>query len=237
MKEIEKILKEIIDTAGIEYLCREPFKVYKALMKEDVDPKLCRCILSTLLAGIPTDIFGGNTEEVSKHIQKECLYKKGAADQLAKMYLSLFKSENISEWKDKTEEGFREFCDMIWAYEYDDSDTWHSSGGYVTCYCTIDIEYQVADSSVLKQFIANDLKKNPFLTSGAICGIVEKKLDDIIRDDIHEYVTSDDYYEPWMEDYDCEDVVKKFFQEKGLELVSIEIDASQSDFEPDSYRW
>lgn len=45
------ILKEIVDKNGVKYLQKELYAVYKSLESQETDPRVCRTVLVSLLAG------------------------------------------------------------------------------------------------------------------------------------------------------------------------------------------
>ena len=80
------------------------------------------------------------------------------------------------------------------------------------------------------------MKKNPFITSEEILRSIERELIRVLEADLEEYVNADDYYEPWMEDYDCRKVIEDFCAEKGLELIGYNCEGDTSDWESEG-RW
>ena len=261
-------LKDVIDDEGIDYLSREPYEVFKYLTEEmKLDRRVCCCVLSALLAGVVeetlrilgvdlddegnpvmTAMFGvidesnlipdDDLKRLSKWIQKECFYKKNVADELAEMFLQLFSTENMASWDNRSEEGFKVFCEDEWEYKFHGEQTWHHGGGCVDCYVDISVNFSVEKPEMLKLLVEKDLARNPFMTADAIFEKVSKALDDMFHRDMEDYTESETYYEPYMEDYSSngEYVLKEFCEKNGLKLIYFECDGSESGFEPDS-RW
>ena len=230
MDEIVEIIKDIIDKEGLKYIGREPYVVYEQLIAEKVDPSLARMILVMLLSGTPTKAKKLDKELLSKEIQKDCYLKKSMADRLADMYKAIFDKKNLSGWSKKRLSGFKAFCDNTWSFSWDDSREWHRNGGYVTCSADVNADYNVGDSEKLKKALGDILKKNPFVTSEVVGKELEKELKKRLEVNLESYVDEDDYYEPWMEDYDCADVLEKFADDYGLELEWYECSGDTSDW-------
>ena len=235
---IKEKLKSIVDDEGIDFLSREPVKMYKRLTESaDTDLRMCRCVLSVLLAGIMEKVQGASydDEALSKWIQSECFYKKKVADKLAEMFLLLFSAENMATWSSKEEAGFREFCEGEWEYSFEGEETWHSGGGHVDCSCTVEIDFAVSDTDKARKVVAKELKLNPFLTDEAIYELIAKKLDGVLERELYDYVTGDDYYQPYMEDFgvNCQPAVEKFCKESGLELLDFQCEGEEGEIELD----
>lgn len=238
---IKSDLKNIVDGEGIDFLSRSPIEVYKKLSSSaDADQKLCRCVLSVLLAGIMEQVqdSSSDSEALSKWIQSECSYKKSVADGIAEMFMSLFSTENMVEWSSQEEAGFREFCEGEWEYSFEGEETWHSGGSHVDCSCTAGIDFAVSDADKARKVVSKELELNPFLTDEAIYELFAKKLDDLLERELYDYVTGDDYYQPYMEDFsvNCRPAVEKFCKESGLELMDFQCDGEEGEIEPDG-RW
>ena len=228
---MEESLRNLVNDEGIDYLSREPFEVYRYLTDEmELDKKLCRSILSVLLAGVVEETLkiqgvqsdaegrpvltglSGVIEDsnqipddklnrLTKWIQKECFYKKSLADDLAGMFLSLFSTENLAAWNVRTGEGFREFCDKEWKYKFHGEHTWHHGGGSEDCWVDIEMSFVVEESELFKELIKRDFTDNPFLSVEAIYDIVSDRLNELLQNDMEEYAEAETYYEPYMEDY------------------------------------
>ena len=236
--DLKYSLKSIIDDEGIGYLSREPYKVYESLLECMVEPALCRAVLSVFLAGIMDKVEGTDITVLSRWIQSECFYKKGMADNLAGMFISLFSDENKAAWDEREEEGFRNFCDSEWKYKFHGEHTWHHGGGSEDCWVDIEIDLEVAKPESFKELIEKALAKNLFLSEDAIFELLSKSLDSTLQRDMEDYIEAETYYEPYMEDYgsNAEYVLKDFCKKYGLKMVYFECDGSESGFEPDS-RW
>lgn len=235
MDEILNILQRIINQEGPAYLSKNPYDVYDTLIKERTDPREARLILLTLLASISLKAPETDEKNLSAEIQNECFLQNEKADQLAHMYKELFSDQNQQRWKQKTNSGLRQFCSQKWSFEWADQQEWHYGSAYVECSSSVNADFSVKNQEIMKKSIESELKTNPFFAAEAICRLLKDELGDLLHDDMEEYVNSDDYYEPWMEDYDCEDVLQEFAKKHGLELIDYSCDGDTSDWMKD--RW
>ena len=139
--------------------------------------------------------------------------------------------------------GLKNFCRKEWEFAWDGECEWRAGGGSVDCFCNAKATVKVVNP----QQVADDLKamlaKNPLLSEKDIFEHYQDELSALLDSDFDDYCTSDDYYEPVVEDYsgNYEDVVKEFCQKHGMELMSFECNGNSTDFEPDdehrSGRW
>ena len=243
---MEESLRNLVNDEGIDYLSREPFEVYRYLTDEmELDKKLCRSILSVLLAGVVEEtlkIQGVQSDAEGRPVLTGLSGviedSNQIPDDLAGMFLSLFSTENLAAWNVRTGEGFREFCDKEWKYKFHGEHTWHHGGGSEDCWVDIEMSFVVEESELFKELIKRNINDNPFLSVEAIYDIVSERLNELLQNDMEEYAEAETYYEPYMEDYQSngEPVVKEFCDNYGLKLLSFECDGSESGFEPDS-RW
>ncbi len=228
-------LKQIIDREGINYLSTNSYEVYSELLdKRQVDSKMARLILITLLAGVQEE----NTQDmtaVSAYIQRKCCLKKSAADDLSEIYCSLFDINHRKEWEEKTEEGFREFCDQEWNYEMDAYSTWEADRVCVDASCHVSVNIAICNPQSIHTFVEPLLTKNPFITAEAISEYFETKLKTDLDNDFNDYVTCDSYYPPVAEDYEdnFEYLITAFCDKYGFELISWDCVGETSDYIPD----
>ena len=77
------------------------------------------------------------------------------------------------------------------------------------------------DAQLLHNHLSVELRANPFLSDEDIFDILEKEICASLDRDLDEYCDSDDYYEPYLDDfvgegtYDSEEAWKSW----GLELI------------------
>lgn len=216
---------------------RSPYAVYQKLISAKARPDYARLVLISLLCSASVKAREMDTAELSKDMQNGCFLRKKAADEIAAMYKSLFSEENVSSWKKKEYSGFKEFCDCTWEFEWEGSGKWSRGGGYYDCWCTVTADVQVADRSLAEKVVSKLLKKNPFTDEDTIFEQFQKKMEEALAVDFHDYVTCDDYYPPVMEDYDAEYALSECCKELGLKILHVSSSGDMSDFEPDDMRW
>ena len=100
----------------------------------------------------------------------------------------------------------------------------------MTCSADVDADYNVINREKMKKALGDVLKKNPFVTSEAIGKELAKELEKRLEGDLESYVDEDDYYEPWMEDYDCTNILEQFADDYGLELEWYDCSGDTSDW-------
>lgn len=234
MEKALPLLKEIVDKNGVKYLQEEPYAVYKSLESQETDPRVCRVVLVSLLAGAAENAEEMDEKELSGFIQKECFLKKAAADQVSQMWIALFGEQNLEEWAKNDGQGLRDFCSREWEYSWDGEATWYSGGVHTDCWCSGTVEIEVSDEELVRKETAGLLKKNPFLPAEKIFEHYKKILKKVLDEELEDYVTCDDYYPPVMEDYggNFEGTVEEFCKKYGFDLVNCECEGDMSDFEP-----
>ena len=239
MNEIADKLKEIIDREGPDVVINEPYEVYLELLKtHKADRKTAASLLHTFLMEIPKCMTGSkkhSLEDISKIIQKECFFKKVAADRMAEIYLSLYSKENGDVWREKRLSGLRSFMEQEWEIEWDGEVQWDAGQVYMDCdyHATIVIApTEEMNDPMLDQM----LKKNPFLDCEQIAGYFRDMLLACLDSEFEDYCTCDDYYPPVVEDFDAEYYVKNWCSEHGFELVSFDGAGDTGDYKPKSKR-
>ena len=235
MSNVVGFLKEYIWKNGFEMLSRNPFAVYKAMVKHDIDTKTARLVMVTLMSGSHELVQEGRSvDEITDHIQAEhCLNKKTAGN-LATVYLELFSDENRESWSKAAEAGFDEFCEGEWSVEWDGRCDWNTKhGGSYPCTAEASLTFSVTDKEKLHDHLSEKLKTNPFLSADDIYGILMKQIEDDLDYDMNEFCNADDYYEPFFEEfvgegtYESEEKWKSW----GLELIEFH-GSGDIDFEP-----
>ena len=242
MEKVLSLLKEIIDREGENYLTASPFDVYQELKKKKARAVDCRTVLCTLLAGIPKKAETGRSiGELSKSIQTGCCFRKEVADRLAEMYVSLYSAGNQSEWEQHHDQGFHDFCQKTWKFQWHGSASWHANGGHIDCNASAEFELHVENQELFRKQVADRLQSNPFTTADWIFTHMKKILEERLQDDLEEYADADDYYPPVMEDYwdNCQEDFEAYCGKLGFEVISFDGDADMDDFEPDYHggRW
>lgn len=236
MDRIREILTSTINEEGIDYLQWEPYKMYQRLVANGIDSSYAGLVLITLLAGAVESTQRLDEEELSKFFQKECFLRKKAADQMTAMYKHLFSPDNLISWKNRENTGFEELCESTWEFEWEGSGRWERNGGHYDCSATVTVDVKVKDKDLALKALEKILLKNPFTDSDTLFELLQKKMEAALQEDFEEYIESDDYYPPVMEDYDAEYGLNKCCQKLGLKITYIGTKGSMSDYEYDD-RW
>ncbi len=233
MKSIAKFLKEIIDDHGMEYLHKKPYEVYCGLIDKGAAEAYARLVMVTLMAGASVKAVQADANELSEHIQRECFVVKDMADEAADMYKEVFDVKEVAGWEAKKNFGFREFCDKSWELRWSGYGMWETHTVYVNCECSIVAELEVSDRATAKDNLNEILNENPFTSAEEIFKYLYKQLSEILEEDLEDYIMSDDYYPPVMEDYgiNCREVLEGCCGERGLRIKSFEYEGITSDFE------
>ena len=239
MDEVLAFLAESINKNGPDSLQREPWKVYGAMMKQELDPFQCRLVLTSLLAGACEKAQKTDAEHLAAFLQKSCGLRKKPAEELAAMYADLFSAGRRSAWDANQDEGFREFCSETWEYKWDGEGAWHRGGGHYDCSSSITLTFSVADPAKTRKVVEKVLERNPFTSAEKIFDHLSKILDGELDEEMEDYVTAEPYYPPVMEEFDenAEDVIQKFCEKTGLKYTDFNCEGDMSDFESDDYRW
>ncbi len=238
MENVAEKLKEIIDDNGKDYLSEEPYKVYKALVKEKAaDKKTAGALLYLLTTEVPGNVNpGDDIPSLSKAIQRECGLNKKMADRLAEILIALYSEDNEKEWKDKDMAGLENFQKEKLTVKWEGFATWSVGGGGVDCYYNAEIVLAPTKNLVINEDLENQLRKNRFMKAEAISSLYGKELREYLDSEFEEYCTCDDYYQPVVEDFEIEYYIKEWCKKNEFTIISCEGEGNDSGFEPDSVR-
>ena len=233
-EKIAKGLKTLIDSKGKDFLDEEPFEVYKILIEnKELTTKMAGGILSVLVSGLHKYAYKEDFLTFSQIIQQECGFNKKTADSLALSFRLLYSKENCEEWKNRENEGLKQFIKDEFIYEWRGTSLWEESNGYISCYFNSTIVLQplkeVAENKEIKQM----LKDNPFMTTKAIHGYFAENLRGHLDSDFEYYCTCEDY-PPVVEVYEInlEDTVVDWCRKNGFAFISCEGEGGDDGYEP-----
>ena len=221
MDEVLEYLENYIWENGFEKLSGDPFGVYQGM--KDIDPKIARLVLMTLLSKTHEKAKKGCPEdELISYIQAEHFVNKKTAKDLASMYLELFSEENQESWDEAQEEGFEEFCEEEWTVEWSGYCDWRAKNfRHVPCNASAELTFAVEDKEKLHSHLESKLKANPFLSADEIYQILANEIEADLDRDMERYCNADDYYEPYLEEFVSEGTHKSEEKWKswGLEII------------------
>ena len=120
IEDIVKVLKEIVDKNGPNYLAEEPFQVYTELIRSgNADRKTAAALLHLFASGLlETTDPGNNAELLSDSIRRECSINKRMADRLAIILYTLYSQDNRKKWRRKEKEGLTQFLNEDFLYDW-----------------------------------------------------------------------------------------------------------------------
>ena len=229
-------LKELIDKNGPSYLTDKPYEAYEKLIETGAaDRKTAAALLHFLVSTMLENISPDYDEEIfSRAIQGECSLNKKMADRLALIMYSLYSGEHKRDWRRKDLEGLRQFLAEEFVCNWKGFAVWDARGGTVDCYYEAEIVLTPTESIKADKELAQQLKKNPFLTKEAIHNLFVERLVDFLNRKFDYYCTDDDYYQPVVEDYACnlEDDLLEWCRENGFEYVSSDGEGDDGGYEP-----
>ncbi len=240
MKETLDTLLGIIAEQGPEYPEKNPFPTYTALISRGADAKKARLVLLTLLAGIPEIARKATKEDLVQAIQKECFLKSKPAESLATMYTKLYSTSQKASWDEKKEEGFRAFCKGTWQLDWEGASTWRGRSVHMDCSASIVADVVVVDKELAHEAAAGLLKDNPFVEAEDIWDDLSDKLVDPLDEELEYYVTAEEFYEPYMEEFWDNTYLEDRCKKKGLQIVedTAEYEADSGDYIPNrGQRW
>ncbi len=233
---IANFLKDIIYEKGETYLEDEPYEVYKEIVKANICKKETAASILHLFVCFESKDFNNieDKEIMSKLIQKKCNFKKGIADVLTEILISLYSIDNKNNWKKNEFIGLKEFFNEEFNFSWHGYSVWDN--GNVTLDCNYDAKIVLKPTNKIKndENLAQELKKNAFLTKELIYDYFSVKIKKCLDDDFEYYCTCEEYYEPIVEDYydNLEYTLRDWCKENGFEFVSCEGKGVTGDYEP-----
>ena len=170
IEDIVKVLKEIVDKNGPNYLAEEPFQVYTELIRSgNADRKTAAALLHLLASGLlETTDPGYDAELLSESIRRECSINKRMADRLAIILHTLSSQDNKREWRSKEKEGLTQFLNEEFLYDWKGYAVWDAGNGTVDCHYEARIVVKPTKAVSEDKELARLLAKNPFTTKEKI---------------------------------------------------------------------
>ena len=157
------------------------------------------------------------------------LFIRAISDELASVYQEVFSDENKKNWEDNKNSGLKAFLEQKLSVVWDGSSTWECDTGFVYCYYNAKIKVAPLKDKLNTSLIDEKLKVNPFFSDEKIAKVYEENLINYLDHDFNYYCTADDYYQPFIEDYDLNDSVKngvkstvlKSYQSKVMVQIAV----------------
>lgn len=239
IENIVSYLKEIIDKNGYSYIKDKPYDVYSELIDNyHVENKIAAAILYFLITTKNEINYDSNFDDFSKTIQKECSLNKKMADIITSIMFSLYSKNNKKDWMNKESLGLKEFLNEDFVINWKGETTWDCGQGTVDCHYKADIVLRPTKDIKKDKQLETLLKNNPFLTKKKIYDLFKDSLENYLDEDFEYYCTCDDYYEPYVEDFNgnLDFDIKKWCENNGFNFISCDGDGYSDEFEPKDYR-
>lgn len=182
-RQIIEKLKELIDNNGPEYLADNPYETYRVIVAAAPDKAvLAGAILMLLSVGVwDSAILIKDQDEISKKIQKECCFNKKMSDSLSDIIGSLYSEDNSTEWKNKCNEGLKQFLKHDHTFNWEGFSVWDAGSGTIDCFYDAEIVLHPTKAAGKIKELEKLLKKNPFMTEEAVYKFFEKSLEDYLN--------------------------------------------------------
>lgn len=236
-KPVENIaarLKEMIGENGPDYLKKEPYNVYRELIKAGgTEKKTAGAVLCFLVSGMAVPSENEDPAMYSKAIQKACGFNKKIADQLTEIFRMLYSDSNQAEWRKLDRSGLRQFLKEDYSCKWNGYAVWDEGNGTVDCFYEAEIVIKPTEEIVVKhKELDKVLTKNPFTTKTEIQKLFERSIQDYLESEFKEYCECDDYYQPVVEDFDAEYSIKEWCGKNGFIFISCVGKGSDGGYDP-----
>jgi len=235
-KAITTELKAILKESGAEYFDQAPFAVYQRLIAQSVALEDASLVLLALLNHAHKKAMEPESteESIAEHLQQNCRLAADAATFLANVCLTVFNPQRQKSVREQSINQFDEFCSRVWQVDWEGQTEWGADGGCVTCYGSAKVQFKVKTQSKVRPIFDTLLHKNTQVTSQMMVECLREELVQSADREFDDYCLSDDYYPPVAEDFgeNLEDVVDKWAEKYGLELVETSFTGETGDFEP-----
>ncbi len=229
-KSVSSVLNKIVKDNGYDYLYTNPMEVYSLLPKRnDKEAKLSNAVIYALLSGVGNknrnklSVVRGEVEALSLDCEMTNL--------LDALFSSLWEENYLKDAKAREYGGYEEFCFRIWDMEIAGGAVWTSCKGKkkVLANYKYSIKYKVENSST----VFSEVGENHYITAGDLNEKYRKLLESVINEDFKSWC-EESSKRPHAENYDIkrgEIVLDFFFDDHGLQPLTISFEGSSSDIE------
>ena len=230
---IVEILKGLIEKEGPQFINSHPYESYRTLVEyQDVDPKVAGGVLLCILNGVIPKVQSSPSEEdLSAIIAEQCALTEKMSSRLSSLLLSLYSTPNKAKWTKDRLKGLGKFLSKEMSSSWTGFATWDGRNVYVNCHYEASFELRPSSLVAQDKELRKMLDRNPFLTSEEIEKYFTESLREYLDDEFEDYCTSDEYYEPCVEDFGCEYYIEDWCKNHGFEMVSFEGDGYDDGYE------
>ena len=222
-KKITEKLTALWGSDGFDALYEDPREVYEYLVKEKgTDRALCRAVAYALLFNVGRK--GIRKKGSLKREINALSLNESMSDSLYEIFSSLYSETHLSALSEDKKKALDDFCSSEHTFKIWGEADWRSKKHY-TLHCTYSYELtvSVSDRKKVEEYTVSLLEKLGSATSDDITDFFRKEIQNAVDDDFEEFCGEDeDYYEPYVEEYDGESgdgIIEDYLGEHGLELV------------------
>ncbi len=231
-EKVISVFRSLIKNEGYNYIYDHPFDAYKVLIDDkDIDDDIASIMLYVLVSKAGKNKKNANTIKID--INKKLFLQEEMKAIVFNIIFSLFNKESMSELKAGEYKGVDEFCAGQWGISMEGSSTWcgNHHSVYKDYWFKWNLIIKVKNRTKVEQMFQKELKKNPFLDANTLLATYEKEMDDHFVDDFDNYCTCEEYYEPFVEDFDDRiSEIESMLEKYGLELIEDEYTCGESDY-------
>lgn len=231
-KIIVDVLKTLIEDKGYDYIYDYPYDTYQYLCRNtNIETELSSIILYTLVSKIGKR--AKKRSSIKANITKTMFLNAEMSEVVLNIFSSLYGEKNLSEIANGEYKGLEEFCSNEWNFTIESNTTWEPRYGANKDYSIeFDFTVKVCDKQIVEKEFKEKLQKNPFLTAKDILDFYVNSLEEKLDHDFWDYCQSDDYYEPYVDEYYSErgQNLEKMLDRFGLEIVSVDWYYDESDY-------
>ena len=123
-----------------------------------------------------------------------------------------------------------------WTFLWNGESVWDAGNGTVDCTYEAKAVFKPTQDIRGPEIRQLQIAKSGF-SQVDLYQALEKSLKNILDSEFEDYCQEDDYYQPVVEDFDAEYYIRKWAEERGLELTAFEGDGFDGGFEPKRRRW
>ncbi len=231
MKKSERIieaLNALIAEKGFDGIYEEPKAVYHYLREKKADSVLSGAVSYALLSDV-----GRSGDSFPLSISALSL-TEDVSSCLLEIFDALYSDEHISALEEEKRKAFDEFCSSEHTIRISGDADWRSRLHYTLhCSYSFELTFSVFDSRLVEEETKDYLKEKGAVTSEDIALYYKRGLEEAVDDDFGSFCgDGEDYYEPYVEDYDSESglsVIEDYLEERGLELLSYSFRGDRDD--------
>jgi len=119
-----------------------------------------------------------------------------------------------------------------WSFTWDGEAVWEYGSGQVECFYHAEMTFRQGKNGIRGPEVRNLEMHAPGFTDKDVIEALNKSLRMDLDAEFEEYCTEDDYYQPVVEDFEAEALVREWAEARGIELIRFEGRGSDGGYEP-----